>query len=190
MNHDETFLQRVTGAARRARIARVEGPRGEATRSAIWLRYVGYFLVIITLSSLTQAALGAAGTTHNGGMFMLFAMTLMALTAAFGCALYPTHRDDIIEELRHYMFGLCLYPATGVAVVIWAMQSMLTSPNAEADTMAQLLSFSVPVVFVCTLIIPPVVFIKIVAGAQTLHRSTLDDEEMVNVYTRQGPHQR
>lgn len=188
--HHEPLVDRILGVARRARIARVEGPRGTATRGSIWLRYIGYFLAVIAAASLTQATLGAAGTTRNGGLFLLFAMTLMAVTAATGCALYPTHRESIIEELRHYMFGLCLYPATGVAVVIWAIQSMLTNPNAERDTMMQLVSFSVPVVFMCTLIIPPIIFVKVVAGAQSLHRATLDDEEMVALYTRQDPYQR
>lgn len=184
------LIDRITGAARRDRIRRIEGPRGAATRSSIWMRYAAYFGVIIGCSSLTQAVLAKAGTTQNGGLFMLFAVTLMALTAAGGAAVYPTHRDNIVEELRHYLFGLCLYPATGIAVVIWAINSMLSAPTTGQDTMAQLLHFSVPVVFVCTLIIPPVIFIKVVAGATSLHRSQLDDEEMVALYTRQDMHQR
>ena len=104
--------------------------------------------------------------------------------------MYPNHRDEIIEHFRHYMFGLCLYPGTGIAAIIWALRSMLDNPTANDDTMMQLLSFSIPVVFACTLIIPPALYIKQVAGAQTLHRSTLDDEEYVAMYTRQDGHQR
>lgn len=186
----ESLIDRLTGRARRMRIRGVEGPRGAATRASVWMKYGAYFGVIVACSSLTQAVLNSAGTTRNGGLFMMFALTLMAVTAALGCALFPTHRDTIVDELRHYMFGLCLYPATGVALVIWAISSMLTSPTAGTDTMAQLLSFSVPVVFVCTLIIPPVIFIKVVSGANTMHRSTMDDEEMVALYTRQDRYQR
>lgn len=183
-------LQRILGTERRSRIRTTEGPRGAATRASIWVRHLVYFGTVLGCCSVTHAALSAAATTQSGGLFMLFAATLMAFVGALGCALYPTHRDNIVEELRHYMFGVCLYPATGVAVVIWAMQSMLNSPTAGTDTMGQLLAFSVPVIFVCTLIIPPVIFIKVVAGAQTLHRSTLDDEELVALHTRQGPLQR
>lgn len=183
-------VERILRSARRQRILRHEGPRGLVTRSSIWIRYVAYFLTIVLASALTDAMLTRANSTELGGKFMLFAAAMMAVTAAGGCVLYPTHRDMVIEELRHYMFGLCLFPATGLAAIIWAMQSMLSNPAANTDTMMQLLNFSVPVVFACTLIIPPAMFIKVVAGAQTLHRSTLDDEEMVAMYTRQDGHQR
>lgn len=185
-----SLWERVAGVGRRRRILRTEGPRGAVTRSTVWLRYVGYLLTIVACSALTHGLLVRAQTTQLGGKFMLFAAALMAFTAAVGCAVYPTHRDMVIEEFRHYVFGLCLYPGTGIAAIIWAMQSMLDNPNANDDTMMQLLSFSVPVVFVCTLLIPPALFIKQVVGAQTLHRSTLDDEEMVAMYTRQDGHQR
>lgn len=188
--NDAGLLERLTGAARRARIRGTEGPRGAATRASIWTRHVGYVLAVLGCSALTHGMLARAGTTQLGGKFMLFAAALMAVTAAAGCAFYPTHRETVLDEFRHFMFGLCLFPATGIAAIIWAMRSMLDNPSANGDTMMQLLTFSVPVVFVCTLIIPPALFIKVVAGAQTLHRSTLDDEEMMAMYTRQDGHMR
>lgn len=179
------FLDRITGSARRSRIYSIEGPRGSVTRGSIWLKYIGFFFAIMIASLMTHGLLHAAQTTESGGKFMLFSAAFTTVTAVLGTVFYPNHRNEIIREMRHYLFGMCLLPATGIATIIWAMQSMLHTSTAQKDTMMQLLQFSVPVIFVCTLIIPPAIFVKYIAGIGSINRAQFDDEEMMSTYTRQ-----
>ena len=66
-------------------------------------------------AALSQVLLAATNTTHLAGGATFGAATVMLVVAAVGTALYPTHRQTIIDQLRHYMFGLTLFPATGLA---------------------------------------------------------------------------
>lgn len=162
-----------------------EGKRAVATRVSVMLRYTAYMFTIIVASSLTHAALTAAGTTSYGGGLMWFSAFLMTTIAAGACVLYPNHRNETIDQYRHYTFGLCVFPGTAIAGVIWALRNVVTSPAAQDDTLASLLGFAVPAIFVCTVVIPPIIFVKLIAGYHTLHKSVATDTEMVSSVTRQ-----
>ena len=161
-----------------------EGPGGVGTRGGIMLRYVVYFFTLVGCSLLTSALLSSAGTTAYGGSLMWFCAALMTLVAGVGTLLQPTNRAEIINSYRHYTFGLSIIPATAIAGVIWALRGVLTSPTAANDTMASLLSFAVPAVFVTTLVIPPIIFVKLIAGYHTMNRSKMTDTEMMAMATR------
>lgn len=173
-----------------ARMRTAEGPRGYSTRAAVFVRYAVYVLTVVLCSSLSGVMLKASGTTSLGGPFTMGASTAVLFTAALGTALYPTQRQSIIDQMRHYLFGLMLFPSTGIAAVVWAVTSVAAGPTASPDVMIRTLNFSLPAIWACTLIIPLVIFIKVVAGVHTMHRSHLDDEEMVQLYTRMDSHQR
>jgi hypothetical protein len=170
--------------------ARSQGPRSLSTRTAVIGKFVGYFFAAVLAAALTNALLVAAGTTSYGGTLMWFSTTVMFVTAAIGTVMFPQNRMEILSQMRHYVFGLSLFPGTAIAVVIWALQDVITSPTASSDTLASLINFAVPAVFVTTVILPPIVFVKAVAGYYSLHRSTMSDEETLSIYTRQGPAQR
>lgn len=170
--------------------ARSEGPRSRSTRLAIVLRYVAYFVTAVVGCLATNAFLTMSGTTSYGGSLMWFSVTLMFVTAAVGTGLFPNNRTEIFSQMRHYVFGLCLFPGTAIAAVIWALRDVLTSPTAQSDTLASLINFAVPAIFVTTVVLPPIIFVKAVAGYYSLQRSRLSDSEMMAIYNRQDPSQR
>lgn len=170
--------------------ARTEGPRSMSTRTSVMLRYVAYFLTVLLCSGITNAFLSAASITAHGGSFMLFSATLMFATAAVATILFPNSRRDILGQMRHYVFGLSVLPGTAIAGIIWALHDMLNSASSSSDTMSTLMGFAIPIVFFTTVIIPPVIFVKAVAGYYSLNRSRMSDAEMMALYNRQDPLQR
>jgi len=167
-----------------------EGPRSIATRSSVWLRYCVYMLTILGGCLLTHIALNAAGTTAYGGALMWLSCFIITSTAAAATVLYPTRRNDTISQFRHYIFGYCVFPGTAIAILIWALSSVVTSPTANDDTMASLLRFAIPAVFVCTVVIPPIIFVKLIAGYHTMYTSLATDQEVMTSLTRQDQLQR
>ena len=167
-----------------------EGPLGVSSRVAIGAKYGVYFLIFFGCSALTDGFLKAAGTTGYGGALMWFVATLMTVIAGVGALLQPTNREEIVQNYRHYTFGLCIIPSTAIAGIIWALRGVMSSPAAAEDTMAGLLNFAVAAVFICTLVIPPVVFVKLITGFHTMNRSSMTDTEMMAMVTRNDHLQR
>lgn len=162
-----------------------EGKRGIATRTVVMLRYTAYMFTLILASVLTDTLLKMAGTTAYGGQLMWFSAFLMTIVAVAATVLYPTQRENTIEQYRHYVFGMSVLPGTAIAIIIWALRNVITSPAVADDTLASLLGFAVPAIFVCTVIIPPIVFVKMITGYHSLHKSSATDTEMVSSVTRQ-----
>lgn len=176
----------TAGPHRAARIRDLEGPRGYSTRAAVYLRYAVYFVTIILGASVAHACFQNANTWKSGGEWMFFSAMLMLVTGAAAAVFYTNQRNEIIEQVRHYVFGLCVFPGTAIAIVMWASQGLTTTQVGEgADAFTMLLANAIPIVYFCTVILPPIVFVKAMAGMRTLHRSRLDDEEMVALWTRQ-----
>lgn len=173
-----------------ARLRTVEGPRGYSTRATVYVRYAAYLLTIVLCSALSQVLMAASNTTRLAGGATFGASTIMLVVAAVGTGLYPTHRQTIIEQMRHYLFGLMLFPATGLTAISWGITTLGMSPSTSPDVMLRSLNGFIPIIWGATLVIPLVIFIKLVAGVHTMHRSQLDDEEMVALMTRMDSHQR
>ena len=59
------------------------------------------------------------------------------------------------------------------------------SPDGHEDQFLHILFIGLPMVYFATVVIPPVLFIKMLAQMRTLHRARLDDEELMGIWTRQ-----
>lgn len=160
-----------------------EGPRGSAVRASIYVRHVLYLLVVLAASGLTQGLLGSLPQVNDGGMWMLLACTLILATAAVGTMFYADHRSDILAQARHFLFGIVLFPGTGVAVLLWATRGLAAS-MATSNTLTSTLQYALPLIFFATVIIPPLLFVKVIAGLRNLHRSRYDDVQAISLWTR------
>lgn len=166
-----------------------EGPRGYSTRVAVYLRHAAYFLTLVLCSSLTHYAMQAAGPySIDGGKVMFFMAALTLAVGALGTIFYANNRNEIIEQARHYVFGLMVLPATGVSLILWVVKGMITA-QANPDAFSQTVDVGLLMVFGAALIMPPVIFMKMMAGIRTLHRSTTDDQEMMQLWSRQDGRQ-
>jgi hypothetical protein len=170
-------------------VRRVEGPRGYSVRASVWFRYVGFMAAIIVCSALTEAVTAGIPNASKAGAWMFASCTVMSLTAAIGTMAFPANRLEVIEQWRHFLFGLCLFPGTGIAVFMWATEGLFRASS--TDAFAGLMSNALPILYFVTVVIPTLIFIKWVGGQRTIYRSRMDDQEMVSIWTRQtGGYQR
>lgn len=160
-----------------------EGPRGSAIRASIYVRHVLYLLVVLAASGLTQGLLGSIPQVNDGGLWMLLAATLILATAAVGTLFYVDHRTDILAQARHFLFGIVVFPGTALAVLLWATRGLAAS-MATSNTLTSTLQYALPLLFFATVIIPPLLFVKVIAGLRNLHRSRYDDVDAIALWTR------
>jgi hypothetical protein len=166
-------------------VAVVEGLRGLSTRMSIRLRWVSVMLTVLLGSSLTQWGMAPSGTWRNGGRFMFWSCVLMAATGAVGTWFYPTHRPEIIEQFKHYLLGVTVIPGTSLALINRAASGLFSSsPGAQGDAFLSVTVNALPLLMFATVVIPSVMFVKLIAGLRYLHRSRLDDEEAMLTYSR------
>lgn len=163
---------------------RTQGPRGRATKVSIFVKYASWLFIIILASAATQAATAGIPLLHNAGMWMYVMSAIQCLTAGAAMVAFANNRNDILTSLRHYLFGLSILPATGLALIMWITYNTLLANT--SSSMAQVLTSALPWGFFITMFIPAAVFIKYVTGLRTLHRTNLDNEEAVSLWTRQS----
>lgn len=174
---------------RGTRVQANEGPRGYSTRAAVYLRHAAYLLVLILCSAITHYAMAAAGPySIDGGQVMFFMATLTLAVAALGTMFYAGNRNEILEQARHYVFGLMVLPGTGIALILWVVKGLVTA-QANPDAFSQTVDLGLLMVFGAALIMPPVIFLKLMSGIRSLNRSTTDDQEMMQVWSRQDGRQ-
>jgi heme/copper-type cytochrome/quinol oxidase subunit 3 len=149
------------------------------------MRYMSYFAVIVGASALTQALTAGIPNASNGGMWMFLSATVIVFGGALGTLFYANLRNEVIERVRHYVFGISVLPGLLVAVFLRATREFL-----GGDAFGGTLEVALPIVFLCTVILPALVFIKELAGIRTLHRSRMDDQEAMALWTRQDGIQR
>lgn len=178
----------VTKAVSRMRV--LEGPRGYSTRVSVILRYVCYFFTIIICSVLSNIAFQTTAVWRSAGEVMFFSANLMLLASALSTVFYANYRSDIIRQARHFIFGIAVIPGAGIAAFQWAVTRFLNNPATDTDSFAQVLHSAVPILFFVTVCIPALILIKYVAGIRTMHRTNLDDQEMLSIITRQDGLQR
>ena len=169
-----------------ARIDQIEGPRGYSLRASVYLRHVAYLLIIACGSAVSHFCFSHVGKYMLGGklMFALAALTFAA--AAAGTVFYTNQRNEILEQARHYAFGMMVLPGTALALIMWGAQVLAgPSPDGHEDQFLHILFIGLPMVYFATVVIPPVLFIKMLAQMRTLHRARLDDEELMGIWTRQ-----
>jgi len=170
-----------------SRIRQFEGLRGYSSRATLAVKYVNYFLLVLLGCGLTGYLTASVKGVSGGGMFMLFSITVIAVTGAVATLFYVNLRNDLVERVRNYIFAWVLFPGTLIAGTLRAFQ---TWEWANEGTLGNVLTIGLPLLFITSVILPMVVFVKEIVGIRTLHRSKLDDEESVQLWTRQDGLQR
>lgn len=169
---------------RGTRIHSSEGARGYSTRAAVYMRHAASFLVLVLGSAITHYALAAAGPyALDGGTVMFFLATLTLAIGALATIGYANHRNEILEQVRMYVFGMMVLPGTGIALVLWMVKGLISS-QANPDAFTQTLDVGLLMVFGAVLIMPPIVFLRLMAGIRTMHRTTRDDQEVMQAFSR------
>lgn len=162
-----------------------EGSRGVSTRLGVLFKYLTYFFLIIIFSSISQFLTNGVPHANDGGMFIFYSTSVVFIVGAVASIFYSNLRKEIVERTRHYAFGIILFPGTLVALLM-----KLSSNWLGQDTFGNTLGQALPVVFLATVIIPCLVFMKEMAGIRTLYRTKLDDEEQVTLWTRNDGYQK
>jgi len=175
--------------SRRRNRFRVEGLRGAATRQAVALRYLSYWLIIICASVTVHAIFQGIGGAETGGLWLLLSASYQCTIAAIGSIFLAPHRPEISDQLRGYLFGYTVLPALGVAVFLWFAQSLAVNAGSNDIFLGTLVS-ALPFLYFLPVVIPAIIFTKLVAGYRITSRVQLDDEEILRIYTRNDGYQR
>lgn len=170
-----------------SRVRQFEGLRGYSTRSAIAIKHLAYFLLITLVSGVTEAATQGVKYASGGGKFMFVACSTIAFTGAVSTLFYVNLRQELVEKVRHYVFGIILIPGMLLSLLLRALQEWEWANEGSLGTTLQA---ALPAVFLATVVLPTLVFVKEMLGIRTLHRSKLDDQEAVHLWTRQDGLQR
>jgi hypothetical protein len=181
----QSVVDRAT--ARVGRVRQFEGIRGYSSRATLFLKYVNYFFLILLVCGVTSFATEGVRYATGGGMFMLFSCTTITVTGAVATLFYVNLRREIVERVRHYVFGIVLFPGALLGLLLRALQEWEWVNEGSLGTTLQA---ALPAIFLATVLLPAIVFVKEIVGVRTLHRSRLDDEEAVQLWTRQDGLQR
>lgn len=170
-----------------SRIRQFEGLRGYSSRVTLAVKYVNYFLLVLLCCGLTGYLTKGVRYASGGGTFMLFSVAVITVSGAVSTLFYVNLRNELVERVRHYVFGIVLIPGTLLAVTLRALQEW---EWANEGSLGGTLRGALPVIFLASVVLPAIVFVKEIVGIRTLHRSKLDDEESVQLWTRQDGLQR
>ena len=118
---------------------------------------------------------------------MLFSCAVISSSGAVATLFYVNLRKEIVERVRHYIFGIILVPGTLLAVTLRALQEW---EWVNEGSLGKTLQAALPAIFLASVVLPAIVFVKELVGIRTLHRTKLDDEESVQLWTRQDDLQR
>lgn len=183
----------VVGKAAKAvtRARTYEGLRGLSTRASLLLRQLGAFSVLMGCVGVSHWAFSIRPDWKFGGVLMLFSAAFILAVAAVGTVLYAESRQQIIDQARHFTFGIVLLPGAALAIFMRIVAATL-GPAAEGDVFAAVLQGNgLALVYLSIVIIPAFVFAKYVfGGLRSVNRKALADEETVATYLRQDGRQR
>lgn len=153
------------------------------------LRYGAYWVAIVVSSSLVQALFVNTPSAKSGGMWLMMSASFQCVVAAVGSIFLAPHRPEIVEQLRSYLFGYTILPATGVALFLWFAQQMVENSTGEDVFLGTMVS-ALPFLYFLPVILPSIIFTKLVAGFRVVSRVSMDDEELMRIYTRNDGYQR
>lgn len=185
IQHAMSWIGWATSDGSAPRLQATEGPRGYSVRASVYARYVCYVLYTVLSCALVNSLLQQVNSVSYGGKLLFYCVSLMFAVAAASTVAFPTHRREIVTQIRHYVFGLCLTPSTAIAIVIWALRGVLDGPAQQGSPGSTLLSYGLPALFVITSVMPAIVYVKAVSGYNTMHRSRMDDQELIKIHSRQ-----
>jgi len=170
-----------------SRVRQFEGLRGRATRSALTLKYVSYFAVILLVCGIVETLTETVRFASGGGKFMLACTAVIVVVGAFSTLFYVNLRNEIVEKVRHFVFGLTLIPGLTMGGILGALTRW---EWASEGSLGLTLEMALPAIFLATVFLPAAIFVKEMVGIRTLYRSKLDDQEAVALWTRQDGLQR
>lgn len=173
---------------RKLRRLRNEGWRGTSVRASVALRYISYWFVIVGGSALAGAFFAEVPNAQSGGLWMLLSTSFQLAVAAIGTIFYANRRHEIIEQVRAYVFGYTLFPGLGVAAFMWTATRLVA--YGSQDAFVHTLTAALPWIYFLPVVLPAVIFAKTVAGLRMTNRLRLDDEEIMQIYTRNDGLQR
>jgi len=156
-----------------------EGPRGYSSRAAILVKYATYFLAIVFGVAGTSAAFGSIPGVSAGGKWLLISVTAQMIIAAFGCMAFADRRHEIIHQVRGFVFGYTLTPAVGIAIFARVAYEMSSSSDIFIGTLLSAL----PWIWFLPVLLPVIIFGRMVAGMRAIHRLGLTDSEMLDTVT-------
>ena len=183
-------VRQARQARQAKRVRRFEGIRGQATRQAIILRYCAAMAAIVLCAGVNKAGLAHITSAAGGWKLLIGAVAVEAVIAAAGTFAFPARRDEIVQQTRHYIFGLTLFPATGLSGLMWALKPFADTAGPAGDGALTTVNTALPYIYYLPIIIAPIVFAKVISGIAGFHRVATDDEEMMLTLTRQDGLQR
>lgn len=192
---DGTPLQRIPsapgpGPVRNPNVNRrlsTEGPRAMSTRAALGLRYASYVATLLLCVAVTSWSGLFAGA---GAAVLAGSVSLLLGAGVAGTWLLPASRKEIVEQAKHYAFGIVALPGAGIAVLYRLSLSWARGGSESSSWLLDLSQNALPLVFFATVLLPIPVFIKVLAGWRFLNRSRMDDQEAIALWTRQDGLQR
>lgn len=174
--------------SRRRRRRRNEGLRAVSVRASVYLRYLSYWMAIVLSGALTHYCFKSVPEATSGGVWLMASCAFQLVVAALGTLFAAHRRDEILEQLRAYVFGYTIGPGVGVAVFMWVARNMVSSGS--EDMFIKTAVAALPWIYFIPVLVPAVIFLKMVAGFKAIDRIGLDDEEILQIYTRNDGLQR
>lgn len=183
------LTERVTLAvnSKMARMSNFEGARGQSARATLVIKWLSYFMLVLAGCGVTEYLTSGVTYAAHGGVFMLVAVTVVAVVGAGSTLFYVNLRTELVEKVRHYVFGIMVVPGLVVAVVVRLFQEW---EWVNTGSVGSTLQIALPMVFLATVVIPMFIFVKEILGIRTIYRSKLDDQEAVALWTRMDGLQR
>ena len=184
-----SFVDRAHKAASRVRTN--EGLRGYSVRTQVWVRYIGYFLLIAFCTGCAKWSFSAIPAWRHGGEMLLYSVATILVVATIGSVLYAEARDEIQRAARQYAFGIVALPAAALSVFMRIVSQALSSNSGDDLFVSMLRGNGLPLMYMTLVIIPVFVFVKYVfGGIRSQNRSGMLDEEMLATFQRQDGRQR
>jgi len=174
--------------SRRRRRRRNEGLRGVSVRATVYLRYLSYWFTIVASGAVAHYCFKSVPEATSGGIWLMASCAFQLVVAALGTMFAAHRRDEILEQMRGYVFGYTVAPGIGVAIFMWVARNMVSSGS--EDMFIRTAVSALPWIYFIPVLVPAVIFLKMVAGFKTIDRIGLDDEEILKIYTRNDGLQR
>jgi hypothetical protein len=180
-------VRRQNPSRRRRRMTN-EGFRGTSTRASVLLRYATYWLVVILAGATAHLCFRAVPGARSGGTWLMASCAFQLVVAVIGTVFAAHRRNEIIEQFRAFVFGYTIGPGVGVALFMWTTQALVA--DGSEDLFVRTAIAALPWLYFIPVVIPSVMFLKLVSGFRALDRVQLDDEEIMQIYTRNDGLQR
>lgn len=182
-------VERVIKTA--TRIRQFEGWRGYTNRTLVAMRQVGAILTLIGCYLLADWSFASRSTLRFGGEMLLFAVAFIQVCAAVGTVIYAESRYQIVDQARHFTFGIVALPGAALALFIRIIDSAIGDSAGDDVFTGMLMGNGLPLVYFSVVMIPAFVFAKyIFGGLRAVNRKALADEETMAAYMRHDKLQR